>query len=224
MLELPKSTELNKRIPKQKFYENLQISPALRKCFVEQIHSIIWKNKIAPATINLAAGSYVDEIQVFCIRLNSDALDESVLKQIDRDIPYHILFILEFNGKVQAWIGYKEEAESGASSFKVNRYYHTDWIKPEEQFLKLDGLDMDAVYENLVRQIAGDMLGSDNAETLHISYERSVQREKLLKQIASLEKKAWNEKQPRRKVMILQELSDLKAQLKEVSRSGQPSD
>ncbi len=224
MLELPKSTELNKRIPKQKFYENLQISPALRKCFVDQIHTIIWKNKIAPATINLSAGGYVDEIQVFCIRLNSDALDESVLKQIDRDIPYHILFILEFNGKEQAWIGYKEEAESGTSSFKVNRYYHTDWIKPEEQILKLDGLNMDAVYENLVRQIAGDMLGSDNAETLHISYERSVQREKLLKQIASLEKKAWNEKQPRRKVMILHEISDLKAQLKEVNRSGQPSD
>ena len=104
MLELPKSTELNKRIPKQKFYENLQISPALRKSFVEQIHSIVWKNKIAPSTINLAAGHYVDELQVFGIQLSSDTLDESVLKQIDRDIPYHILFILEFKGKEQAWI------------------------------------------------------------------------------------------------------------------------
>lgn len=213
MLELPKSTELNKRIPKQKFYENLQISPALRKCFVEQIHSIIWKNKIAPTTINLAAGHYVDELQVFSIQLNSDALDESVLKQIDRDIPYHILFILEYNGKEQAWIGYKEEAESGTSSFKVNRYYHTDWTCPEEHLLKLDGLDMDAVYENLVRQIAGDMLESENAETLHTSYERSVQREKLLKQIAALEKKAWSEKQPRRKMELLQQIHLLKSEL-----------
>jgi hypothetical protein len=37
MLGLPKSTEFNKRIPKQKFYENMEISPALKKVFVEQV-------------------------------------------------------------------------------------------------------------------------------------------------------------------------------------------
>ena len=47
MLELPRSTEFNKRIPKQKFYENLQITPALKKSFVDQIKVIHWKNKIA---------------------------------------------------------------------------------------------------------------------------------------------------------------------------------
>lgn len=31
MLGLPKSTEFNKRIPKQKFYDNLTVSPALKK-------------------------------------------------------------------------------------------------------------------------------------------------------------------------------------------------
>lgn len=31
MLGLPKSTEFNKRLPKQKFYENLTITPALKK-------------------------------------------------------------------------------------------------------------------------------------------------------------------------------------------------
>ena len=35
MLALPRSTEFNKRIPKQRFYENMQITPALRKYFVE---------------------------------------------------------------------------------------------------------------------------------------------------------------------------------------------
>ena len=47
MLELPRSTEFNKRIPKQKFYVNLQITPALKKSFVDQIKVIHWKNKIA---------------------------------------------------------------------------------------------------------------------------------------------------------------------------------
>lgn len=47
MIGLPKTTEFNKRIPKQKFYENIDVSPTLKKVFVEQVKTIYWKNKIA---------------------------------------------------------------------------------------------------------------------------------------------------------------------------------
>ena len=40
MLGLPKTTEFNKRIPKQKFYENLQVTPAMKRYFVDQIKVI----------------------------------------------------------------------------------------------------------------------------------------------------------------------------------------
>jgi len=53
MLGLPTTTEYNKRIPKQKFYENLSVTPALKRVFVEQIQNVIWANKIAPATISV---------------------------------------------------------------------------------------------------------------------------------------------------------------------------
>ena len=53
MIGLPKSTEFNRRIPKQKFYENLTVSPALKRVFVEQIKVIYWRNKIAATTMNL---------------------------------------------------------------------------------------------------------------------------------------------------------------------------
>ena len=95
MLGLPKSTEFNKRIPKQKFYENIAVTPAMKKAFVEQIKIIYWRNKIATTTLNLAAGEQVTEIEVFEVRLSAPKLDESVLRQIDREIPYHILFLLE---------------------------------------------------------------------------------------------------------------------------------
>lgn len=55
MLGLPKSTEFNKRLPKQKFYENLTITPALKKSFTDDIRMIYWRNKIAASTMNLAA-------------------------------------------------------------------------------------------------------------------------------------------------------------------------
>ncbi|WP_141089921.1 DUF4391 domain-containing protein, partial [Campylobacter concisus] len=64
-IELPKSTEFNKKIkiPKQKFYENLEISPSLKKIFIEQVDKIIWSNKIASSTTNLAGGDLVKEIE-----------------------------------------------------------------------------------------------------------------------------------------------------------------
>ena len=57
MIGLPVSTEFNKRIPKQKFYENIAVTPAMKKAFVEQIKIIYWRNKIAATTLNLAAGA-----------------------------------------------------------------------------------------------------------------------------------------------------------------------
>ena len=88
MLGLPTTTEYNKRIPKQKFYENLSVTPALKRIFVEQIQNVIWANKIAPATISVSEGKEVTEIEVFKICLNAGTLDESALKQMDKQIPY----------------------------------------------------------------------------------------------------------------------------------------
>jgi hypothetical protein len=214
MLGLPKSTEFNKRIPKQKFYDNLTVSPALKRSFVDQIRIIYWMNKIAPSTVNLAEGKAVTEIEVFLIRLNQDTLDENVLKQIDREIPYHILFVLEYDGKYRAVIGYKEAAGNGKATFKVDRYYQTGWMPENELPVHLDGLNVDAVYENFVRQIAGDSLqAATSQETLKESVARDDRREDLQKQISKLQAKIRKEKQLNRQMEMNAELKKLKKEL-----------
>lgn len=212
MLNLPKSTEFNKRIPKQKFYDNLNVTPAIKQAFTEQIKTIYWKNKIAPSTTNLAEGVQVNEIQVFEIKLNSPSLDESVLKLIDKEIPYHILFILNYEEKYQLWIGYKEESGE-STAFKVSGYYHTEWT--ENPQIEIQGLDMDKVYENFVRQIAGDRLSADNDESLQESIEREQQRQALQKQIEKLKKAIKREKQFNRQIEINTELKKLKKKMEE---------
>ena len=210
MIGLPKTTEFNKRIPKQKFYENMDISPALKKIFVEQVRIIYWKNKIAASTTNLAAGTDVTELEVFEVRLSSPVLDDSLLRQIDKEIPYHILFLLEYRGKYQAWIGYKEAAASGNKAFKVNGYYHTEWLVEDELPLKLEGLNVDAVYENFVRQIAGDKLKTEAAgESLKESVARDEQKQALQKQIATLQAKIRKEKQLNKQMQMNSELKKL---------------
>ena len=215
MLNFPKSTEFNKRIPKQKFYENIAVTPAMKKAFVEQIRIIYWRNKIATATLNLAAGEQVTEIEVFEVRLSAPELDESVLRQIDREIPYHILFLLEYESKYRAVIGYKEAA-AGKTAFKVDRYYSTEWLGEDDLPVHLEGLTLDAIYENFVRQIAGTALTGEKDTTLKESIEQQKQREQLEKQIAALEAKIRKEKQPKKKFELVQRMKSLTCELERV--------
>lgn len=213
MLGLPQSTEFNKRIPKQKFYEHITVSPALKKSFVDQIRMIYWRNKVAATTVNLAPGTIVDEVEVFEIKLNSASLDEAVLRQIDREISYHIIFLLEYEGKLQAWTAYKEKTPTANAVFKVGKYYHTEWMTEAELPIRIDGLNLDAVYENFVRQIAGDALKADSGESLKASVERNEKKKQLEKQITALENKMRREKQLNRQMEMNVELKKLRKEL-----------
>ena len=219
MVGLPVSTEFNKRIPKQKFYANLSVTPTVKRVFVEQIAVIYWRNKIAAATVNVAAGKTVTELEVFELRLNQPSLDTTVLQLIDREIPYHILFILTYEDRAQAWIGYKEAGAGNRSAFKVTGYYHTEWLGSEELNLKLQGLDMDAIYGNLVKEIAGKQYGAEcEVWSVECGVKEAVERQekidKLKKQIAALEKKIKNEKQFNRQVEMNEELKKLRGELR----------
>ena len=211
MLDLPESTVFNKRIPKQKFYDNLSVTSQLKKIFVEQINQIIWRNKISPTTINITAGEIVTEIEVIAVKLNQKELDKRVIPLIDKEIPYHILFLLEYSNEIQAWICYKEPTKS--TTFKTGVYYHTDWLVPESLILRIDGLDLDMVYESFIRQIAGDRLGDVDSD-IKDAINRDEQQQKLFKEIAKLEKKAMSEKQSRRKWELAEEIINLKNRLK----------
>lgn len=210
MIELPQGTAFNRRIPKQKFYENLSVNAELKRIFIEHINVIYWRNKISPSTVNIAAGETVSEIEVIEIRLNQNSLDKRVLQLIDREIPYHILFLLMYEEQVQAWIGYKEQSQGGTTAFKAGTYYNTAWVSADELSLRLDGLNMDAVYEGFIRQIAGERLDSKPGGELKDAVARDERRLKLQKEIATLENKVRKEKQFNKQVELNAELKRLK--------------
>lgn len=212
-MQFPKSTEFSKRIPKQKFYENLTITPQLKRQFTEQIKGIWWKHKIAATTVNIAAGEEVTEIEVFEIKLSSEQLDEAVLRQVDKEIPYHLMFLLECDGKHQAWIGYKEATTSGTSAFKVTTYYHTEWMAKESLPISIEGLNLDAVYENFVKQIAGGSLTTQTDENLKEAIERSLKCQQFSKEIERLDNLARAEKQPKKKFELAQQIKNLQREL-----------
>lgn len=80
--------------------------------------------------------------------------------------------------------------------------------------IKIDGLDMDSIYANLVRQIGGIEKGN---ETLCEQIADREYREKLEKEIAKLEKLARAEKQPKKKFELVSRIKELN---KEISNYG----
>lgn len=211
MFGLPENTSFGKLVPKNKFYEKLNIDKKLERSFIDQIASIRWLHKLSADTLNVEKGGTVEEVEVFLIKLKTSEIDLNVLRQMDRQLHYHLIFILELEGQYQLWTGFKEESTNTA--FKVGNYYHTDWVTEQSFSLRIDGLNMDTIYENLVRQIAGDTLAQENSESLKETVERQAAREKLEKDIEKLRAKIRKEKQFNRQVDLNKQL---KALLKEM--------
>lgn len=213
MFNLPNSTKFYKRIPKGKFYENLDVSNKVKRLFIDEIKNIYWSHKISEDTINIKSGEQVEEIQVFLISLNQKRIDESLLTQIDRQIPYHILFILQHNEEYQACIGYKKEALKGKNRFKVSTYYYSDWMDHEDLKIEIKGLDLDAVYENLLRNIAGSRLGERETESLVESIDKDQKRLEIEHEISKLIIKRNKEKQLKKQISLSDEIRHLKKKL-----------
>ena len=203
MLGLPLSTEVNRRVAKEKLYANATLTPQVRDMIKDQIEAVIWRNKLADTTLGISAGETVKEIQVFEVQLRQRELDRRVLPAIAKAIPYKILFVLVYGGEVQAWI----EA-SGA-------FYHTGWQPLDGFALRFEGLDLDVVYENIARQVADGRLGDGG--DIEDAVDRDRRRQRLEREIAALEKKLLREKQFNRQVELN---GELKRMIKELEGFG----
>jgi hypothetical protein len=215
VISFPQSTLFDKRIPKQKFYDNLNVTPLLKQSFIDDIEDIVWKNKLSAGTMNIAEGKTVQELEVLVLNLKKKECDRKILTQIDREIPYHILFVLVYGSEAKLCIGYKEASANNQAAFKTAVYYETEWQKQKDIMLTLSGLNMDAVYENFVRQIAGGSLANhagltEAGGTLADDVTREEKRKELQKQIDALEKKIAGEKQFNRQVEMNEEVKRLR--------------
>lgn len=213
MLTFPQSTYFNRRIPKQKFYDALKLSSGFEKLFIQEIDAIHWENKLSPETLNLNAGANVSEIEIIGIRLKQQSISRTLLEMIDREIPYHIVFILRYENYGQIWINYKEESKNRKDKYTVDSSYKTDWLPVEELTLQIDGLDLDKVYENFIVQVSGGRIEADSSEDFKETISKVQEKSRLSSYAVTLENKLKTEKQFNRQVSLNNELRKVKEQL-----------
>lgn len=181
-MNLPASTVVNRFIPKEKFYSKTEVSNKVKQLFVSEIEKIVWANKIAPSTLNISSGKLL-ELQVFEITLKSHDISESVLKHVDKHIPYPILFIIKRNGSLKAVIAYKEQNLRNEHNMKVDSYFSTKWST--EMNLELKGNSVDSIYRNCLYQIAPQLQSSDNSSARQAveSHKANLKVQKQIEQI-----------------------------------------
>lgn len=200
MLGLPKATEMSKQLPKKAIYTKFQMNTAEKAKIDADISRITIVNEIAPNKINIPAGEDVKSFFVLLVSLKKKEYDEKTIATLSKLIPQNILFVLEY------------ENESRLAIYHI-KVMQTEWKPTENQQIELHGLNLDTVWENIVKSLEcgvwNEELSLDENLALH------EQQEKLQKQITKLEKQARTERQPKKKFELHQKITKLKKELGE---------
>lgn len=198
MLGLPKTTEMSKQLPKKAIYTKFQMNTAAKAKIDADISRITIVNEIAPNKVNIPAGEDVKSFFVLLVSLKRKEYDEKTIATLSKLIPQNILFVLE----------YENESRLAIYHTKVMQ---TEWKPTENQQIELQGLNLDTVWENIVKSLEcgvwNEELSLDENIALH------NKQKQLKKQIEKLEKQARAERQPKKKFELVQLLKKLNTEM-----------
>lgn len=201
MYGLPQSTIVKKQLPKKAIFAKFDLKPSQREGFDADIARIDIVAVVNPTTVPaIGEGSEIKEFYVLAVQLKQRDFDAKNIALLTKLIPRNIVFALHYEEEVQFAI------------------YHTklitsNWqlLTPNSSFLTIQGLDLDVVWENIVKSIGN--IKVEDGNTLKEQIREDDERAKILKQIEILDMKCRTEKQPRRKLEIFEQIKKLKKQI-----------
>ena len=198
MYGLPQSTEIKKQLPKARIYAKFNMPTSQREHFDADIARIDIEVGVSKATVPaLAEGEEIKEFYVLGIQLKRKEYDPKNILMLTKLLPHKMIFALHYEEEVQFAI------------------YHTklitsEWqiINQKSEIIHLQGLNLDNVWDNIVKQIGHIVVQEGNTLTEQIK--ANEEQTKLLAQIKMLERTMANEKQPRRKREYFEQIKKLK--------------
>lgn len=203
MLGLPKSTELEKpqQIPKTTLFAIFQMNAAEKARINKDIAKIVITNEFSKEKISIAEGNEVKNFFVMNITMKNKNFDDRNIIKIAKLIPQRILMVLDYQDEVKLAVYH-------------TKLLQTDWHTKEDYIIEIKGMNLEAVWENIIAQIGEVIIQGDTSLEEQLSIKEK--REKLCKDIEKLEKQARNEKQPNKKFDIVKKFNALQKRLKEM--------
>ena len=196
MYGLPQRTEMNKPLHKTKVFEKFDLTASQRDSFDADISRMFITHVVAESTIpTIKAGNEIADFYIIEVSLKRREYAPKNIELLAKFIPRKILFVLHFEEKAQFAIHH-------------TKLICCEWQQRDTLNVPLAGLNLDAVWENIVATIGSITVQEGNTLTEQIKSDE--QRAKVLAQIATLERKMANEKQPRRKREYFEQIKKLK--------------
>lgn len=205
MLIFPRQAAVGKVMPKEAFYQKLNLSGQIRQKFVTDVKRIVMEYKLAPDTINVAHGEEVAEILILSLELKKQTMDYRIVENIARQNAHKLLFLIKYEEQGQLALHYK-------------KLYKTSWMSLEDINLEVRGFELDTVWEGFIEQIALQNEEAGKANKVLSIDERLDQQDRinrLQKEIEKLERLSRNEIQPKKKFELYTRLQALKQLLAE---------
>ena len=199
MYGLPHTTEIRKQLPKKAIYAKFELKPAQRDGFDADVSRIDIVAVVSPTTVPaIASGEDIKEFYVLDVQLKKKDYDEKNVAMLSKLIPQNILFALQYEDEIQLAIYHTKLIKS-------------DWKSTTDTDIRLSGLKLDTVWENIIKDIGE--IHVQEGKTLTEQIQEDERLVKLKRQIEELERKCRTEKQPRRRLELYEKLTSLKKQL-----------
>lgn len=199
MFGLPQVTIINQPLYKKTVFEKFNLKTAERECFDADISRMSLVARISPATVPaLAEGQEIKGFYVLQVILKQRDYDAKNILLLQKLIPQKIVYALQYEEQTQLCVFH-------------TRLQQSDWMPTETAIISLSGLSLDDAWNNIVASIGG--LDAQSEETIEEQIINREQREKLLRQIETLERQCRTEKQTRKKYELHQQIMKLKEQL-----------
>ena len=219
--DYPKAAAFGRVVPKTRIYEHAGANTALKDLFITQVDQIVWKFKLAPETINLAATRAVSEIQVFGVSLRTNKLDDEVLRAIDRAIPFPLIFELNWAGKRRAVAAFKRPSEADAARWVVSEYFATDWAPDDAPRQPLPVvLNLGGLYDAILTAMMPVAKAADEDIQTRVARMEAIGAK--TREVDRIKARLAREKQFNKRVAINAELRVAKQELDRLATGGPP--
>lgn len=145
MLELPSTTEVERRLPKEAFYRNLKLDTKTREEFVRLIDTITIANSIKPSTVNINDGKTVHEIMLLDIHLKGDVQPTRAIEAIARSNSHMLVFHVESENTIYVLRNGLHASNDVAKLVLIGKTLEAAWdsICSQVIFGDTDGTDID---------------------------------------------------------------------------------
>ena len=205
MIDLPESTRVHRRLPKEAFYRRLNLTATLKEKFIADVERICVENSLTKERLNLAKNSAVEEIMLLSVTLKKKEIDGKVIEAIARQNPHELIFLLLYEDMAQLAV-YR------------GRLYRSPWLPKDEIALTARGFSLEEILTGFIEQIALTEETAQAAENISIDARLRLQEKigTLTKLIEKTERTVWKEVQPAKKYALFQKLKRYKQDLEDL--------